>query len=175
MTEKEQKKPEKGKGEGIDLKALKDESSGEFVSRPILFCKQPDGKNNFYGYRAKFIQEPREFTSKKGNTYQCADALLVEVTNDDEVEVGKEYTIVLPHVLKKKLLQLGGGEISGKTFDFAGRGKRQPKKAGGREYYDFGVMLKEGTLAWSMLTRTLPIRDEALDIAPVEVDYSEFM
>ena len=170
--------PEKAKkvekGEGIDLAALKDESSGEFVSRPILFCKQPDDKNNFYGYRAKFIEEPRQFTSKKGNTYDCVDALLVEVTNDEEVEVGKEYTIVLPHVLKKKLLKLGQGSITGKTFDFAGRGKRKPKKAGGREYYDFGVMLKEGTLAWSMLTRTLPIRDEAFETTPEE-NFEEFV
>jgi len=158
-------KKSKQSNEEIDIAALQEEGKGDFESRPIAFSKHPDDKNNFYGYRVKFTEEPRVLQSKKGNNYDVADGTLVEVVNDPDVEVGKEYTWILPHVLKKKLLKQGGSTITGKTFDWAGRGKREPTK-GGRPYYDFGVMIKEGTLAWSVLTRCLPIRaeeDEELD------------
>jgi len=156
--------------EEIDAKALMEQKDQEFVSRPLVFPMHPDEKNKFYAYRVKFSQEPRSFTSAAGNTYDCADGLLVEAVNSPTFQdkdtkknkplvSGDEYTFILHKVLLKKIVELGGGTITGKTFDFAGRGKREPTK-GGRPYYDFGVMLKEGTLAWSTLTRVLPIREE---------------
>jgi len=154
-------------GKEIDTKALMEEGK-DFKSRDIKFFKQPDKENNFYGYRVKFIQEPRDFTSKAGNKYDCADGLLVEVVNDEDVKAGTEYTFVLPYVLKKKMLEKGQGSITNKTFDVAGRGKRTPKKKGAREYYDFGVMIQEGTLSWSMLKRVLPFARVSLEERVVE-------
>ena len=148
----------KQKDSGIDIQALKNEQSGDFESLPLMFCKQPDDNNNYYAYRATFTQEPRQFTSKKGNTYDCADAKLLDVVNDKDVKPDTKVTIILPTVLKNKIIKQGNGTITGKTYDFAGRGKRDPVK-GGRKYYDFGVMLREGTLSWNTLRNVLPIRE----------------
>jgi len=160
-------------GKEIDTKALMEEGK-DFKSRDMKFFKQPDKENNFYGYRVKFIQEPRSFTSRKGNTYDAADGLLVEVVNDEDVKAGTEYTFILPYVLKKKILEKGQGSITNKTFDVAGRGKREPKKKGGRPYYDFGVMIQEGTLSWSMLRRVLPFKSVETRVAEATEFVTDF-
>jgi len=154
----------------IDIKALHEAGKGELVSRPIIFPKQFDAdKNITYAYRVQFLQEPRQIKTKRGMIW-VADGLLIETVNkptyydinqkkEVPCESGVEYTFALHDALRQSLLKLGNGTITGKTFDFAHRGMRESKKTGFK-YHDYGVMLKSGTLAWSALTRVLPISEE---------------
>lgn len=140
--------------EALDIEKLKKaaDEQQEFESLDFLFLKHPED-NKFYAYRATFAQEPREFTSKAGNKYDCADCKVVQVVNDKDVKAGEKRTMILHYVLLKKLKQ--HAPIKDKTFDIMGKGLVSPKK-GGRPYYNFAVLLQEGTLEASALTRLLP-------------------
>lgn len=141
------------KTEPLDIAKLKEATveASKFESLPFLFPKHPED-GNYFAYRVTPTQEPRQFTSKKGYTYNCVDAVIEEVLNDEEVEEGKKYTIILHDVLFKQITK--HTPITGKTFDIMGKGKIKPKK--GRPYYNFVALLTKGTLEASVLTRLLP-------------------
>jgi len=148
------------KDKAIDVETLKDlKEESDFVSLPFLFPKHPDDKGTSFAYRVKFKQNVRSFVSKKGNDYNCADAKLLKTFNDEDVEEGKEYTLILHEVLRKKLLKLIDpigdveGDLTKRTFEFMGKGMIRPKK--GRPYYNFAVRLYEGTLDAPILMRSL--------------------
>jgi len=144
----------------LDIEKMKEHKS---TGAPFLEFREPDD-DTFYAYAVKPVEDLRNFESKRFNRIERhaiieildlkPEGAAVPRTRRNEgefIEIGQSYSVNFSRhaVLKREMEKLD--PVKGKTIHIMNRGKRKPTKAGGKEYWDYVVILVTGEMKMSQL------------------------